>query len=261
VAVRVKLHHLAPPRPIATARAATEFVQERRMVMATGQSSLPIMTEAIAGRHLAGSWMAHPEAHRIYTILGRIAKSDVISAPLILGKETLLDPSLGPALERIATDPERRAQAREELPELARQLLEAIEADGQVRMDQWSVPTQRARPARVLLERQLLVMSSNFHTVSGYHTSVVIPWAASTISGRFSKQAARLPLLKAVDLLLMAGVRSAVIAPEAEVRRWFVFEGGRIGALLTQGKLQRLAGTGRMYLALRPPTRRPPKAE
>ncbi len=254
VAVRLKLHRLAPPRPLRGTRAATEFIKERGLVMATGHASLPVLTEAIAGRHLVGSWMVHPEAHRIYTILGRVAKSGVVSVPLILGKDTLLDPSLASAVERIATDAERCLGVRAQLSPLARRLLEAVEVDGRVRMDHWDVPTNRARPVRVLLERQLLVISSSFHTESGYHTSVVVPWSASGISKQFSQQAGRLRLAEAVDQLLLAGVRSAVIAPEAEVRRWLVFEGGRIDTLLAQGKLQRLTGPQRAYLTGGSPT-------
>lgn len=247
-ALRLKLHRLAPPRPVRDAREAAKFIRARRMVMSTGHASLPILTEAIAGRHLAGSWMAHPEAHRIYTILRRLAKSGVPSAPLILGKETLLDASLAPAVERIAIDPARCRKVRRELPPLARRLLETVEAEGRVRMDQWGVPTHRARAARVRLEQQLLVTSSSFHTESGYHTSLVAPWSSSGISQRFSKEAARLTLKEAIDQLLLAGIRSAVIAPEHEVRRWFVFEGGRIDALLAQGRIARLVDTRRTYL-------------
>ncbi len=216
--------------------------------MSTGRSSLPMLAEAIAGRHLIGSWMAHPEVERIYNILGAIAQYDVVAAPLIMGKRVEMDAALGPAVERIASDPERRARARRSLPSLARRLLDQVEAEGRVRMDRWGVATKHARPARLLLERELLVASAGVHTESGYHTSIVVPWHASEFSKRFSRQAAKLALDEAQDELLLAALRSAVIAPEREVRRWFVFGAGRIDALLAEAKLERIAADGRTWL-------------
>lgn len=246
--MRLRLHRLEPSRPLRDARGAAKFVQERRMVMSTGRSSLPLLSEAIAGRPLAGSWMAHPEVERIYTILGKLKRYDVVAAPLILGKETSLTAGLGPAVERIASDAERRDTIRRQLPPLAHRLLDQVEAEGQVRMDHWGVPTKQARAARVLLERELLVRSSGLHTERGYHTAIVVPWQRSTFSKRFSKEAGHLECSEAADRLWLAAVRSAVVVPEREARRWFVLGAGRIETLLTQGKLERLVAGGTVWL-------------
>lgn len=250
-ALRPRLHRLEPSRPLRDARQAAAFVKERRIVMSTGRAGLPLLTEAIAGRPLAGSWMAHPEVRRIYNILGRLAKYDVVTAPLILGKEAVMDASLGPAVDRIAGERGRRARVRGRLPLLARRLLDQIEAEGRVRMDHWGVATKRARPARLVLERELLVAASGIHTESGYHTAIVVPWRTSKFSQRFAKEAARLTFAEAQDMLLMAAVRSAVIAPEREVRRWFVFGAERIDILLAQGALERLTAAGRTWVTCR----------
>ncbi len=243
--LRLKLHRLAPAHPLGSFPAVRAFIGERRMVMSTGHASLPVLSEAIAGRHLPGSWMAHPEAARIYKILGRLARSPIVAAPLILGKETLCDPSLGPAVERVAHDPRRRNTVLKALPPLARRLLDAIEAEGQLRMDRWRASTRDARPARLLLERQLLVTSSSLHTERGYHTSLVRPWALSTISQRFAPQAGKISFADAEDQLLVAAVHAAVLAPEREVRRWFVFGDERVEALLAQGQLVRVVSGDR----------------
>ncbi len=247
-AQRLARHRLEPPRPLRDPRAAAGFVKERLITMATGRSSLPLLTEAIAGRHLAGSWMAHPEVYRIYRILGRLEKYGVVEAPLVLGKQVVMDASLGPAVDRIASDPDRCSSARSQLPPLARKLLDRVEAAGRARMDRWGIPTVQARRARSRLERELLVASSDIHTEGGYHSSIVTPWRASAFSKQFSTQAARLTLDEAQDQVLLAAVRSAVVAPEREVRRWFVFGAGRIEALLNQGKLTRLAVKGGPWL-------------
>jgi hypothetical protein len=247
-ALRARLFRLEPSRPLRTIRQAAAFVKERRVVMASGRSSLPLLTEAIAGRHIRGSWMADREVYRIHGITHRLRSHDVLSVSLILGKETVIDVSLGPAIERIARDAYRRGRAVRQLPPLAQQLLERVEPDGRVRMDRWGPPTRQARPARTLLERHLLVTSRDLHTERGYHTSIVTPWRASASSKRFSKAAVRLTFDQAQDRLLLAAVRSAVIAPEREVRRWFAFGADRIDALIAEGAIDRLTVTGRSWL-------------
>lgn len=246
--LRRRLHRLGPSRPLRDARAAAVFVKERRIVVSTGRSSLPALSEAIAGHSLPGSWMAHPEVHRIHKILGGIKKHSVVAAPLIMGKETMMHASLGPAVERIASDRARRDILRRLLPPLARKLLHDVEAEGELRMDRWGVPTRQARTARLLLERELLVASRGLHTERGYHTCIVQPWGRSEFSRRFAKKAVSLDFDKAQDLLWVAALRSAVIAPEQEARRWFAFGTGRLDALLANGKIERYAAQGRNWL-------------
>jgi hypothetical protein len=247
-AQRLRLHRLDPSRPIRGVRAAAQFVHERRLVLTTGRSSLPMLAEAVVGRAISGSWMADPEVHRVYDIVRRVRKYDLFAVPLVQGKETLIDPALGPAVERIASDPNRQALATRALPPLARRLLEDVERAGAVRMDRWDVPTARARRARLLLERELLVGGVELHTERGYHTSVVTQWHRGTFSQRFAHASARLALAAATDQVLAAAVRSAVVAPEREVRRWFPFGGDRIDALIARGALERLVVGRRAWL-------------
>lgn len=246
--LRARLFRLEPSRPLRTVRQAAAFVKERRMVMVSGRSSLPLITEAIVGCHIRGSWMGDPEVYRIYRITRRLTGRDLLGVPLILGKETLMDSSLGPAIARIASDNDRRGQVLRQLTPLGRQLLEWVEETGRVRMDRWGPPTHQARPARLFLERHLLVTSRDVHTERGYHTSIVMPWRAGAIATRFAVAARRMMFENAQDVLLLAAIRSAVIAPEREVRRWFAFGAGRIDALVAQGELQRLTVGGRAWL-------------
>src|SRR2546422_5573313 len=245
-ALRLRLHRLRPSRPIRDLRGALAFIDERSIVLSTGRSSLPSLAEAIAGRQLRGSWMANPEVFGIYKILGTVSRSAaVLSAPLVLGKETFLDASLAPAVARIAGDATRRSACSASLPPLAKRLLTDVEAHGEVRMDRWSASTQPGRKARLVLERLLLVASRDLHTESGYHTAVVTPWRKSRIAMRFGKAGNRLGFEEAQDQLVLAAVGSAVIAPEREVRRWFVFGAKPIEELVNEGKLRRLT-TGRV---------------
>ena len=95
LALRLRVHRLKPSRPLRTARQAAAFIRERGIVMATGRSSLPMLAEAIAGRRLKGSWMAHPEVYRIYDVLQRLSSRDALWVPLVLGKQAVIHPSLG----------------------------------------------------------------------------------------------------------------------------------------------------------------------
>lgn len=240
--LRLKLHRLEPSRAIRTGASAAAFIKERRIVLSAGRSSLPMLAEAITGRPIRGSWMADREVYRIYGLFKKIYKHpDVYASPLILGKETLIHASLGPPVARIAGDSERRAAARGALAPPARRLLDEVERTGSVRMDRWSASTGQGRKARLQLERELLVVSRDLHTERGYHTAIVMPWSTSRIARRFAAPARRLDSSEAVDQLLAAAVRSAVIAPEREVRRWITSGEERIEALISMRKLTRHA--------------------
>ena len=211
-----------------------------------------MLAEAITGRSIRGSWMADREVFRIYKLLKKIYKSEEISSlPLILGKETLVHASLGPAIARVAGDSERRSAARAELPPLARRLLDEVEASGEVRMDRWTASTAQGRHARLRLERDLLVMSRDLHAERGYHTAIVMPWSQSKIAARYGVEGQRLRFPDAVDQVIVAGVRSAVIAPEREVRRWFVFGRERIDELVRSGGLVQFKSDNAAWITLR----------
>ena len=247
---RLRLHRLTPSRPIRNVRSAVAFIKDRRILLATGHSSLPCLAEAITGRALVGSWMADSAVYRIYAIVKAVLNvPSVFAVPLILGKLTLVDRSLAPAVARLAADPARRQSAIAQLPHLARQLLAQVEAEGEVRMDRLSVPTPQGRRARGLLEREMLVVSRDLHTERGYHTSVVIPWADSPIARRFGRRARRLAYEEAQDLLVRSAVQSAVCVPEREARRWFVFGAARFDALVERNQIRRLTSGGTTWLA------------
>ncbi len=247
-ALRLRLHRLDPPRPLRGARAVAAFVRERRIVLEAGQSSLPNLAEAIAGRRLKGSWMAHPEADCIYTLLRALSRLDFLAVPLITGKQTILDPVLAPDLERVASDPARREQAIRRLSSLARRLLGDVESAGSVRMDTWSVPTQEGRAARRWLERELLVATRRIHTIRGYHTAILMPWRLSAISRRFGGRAARLSSPAAQEMIWLSAIRSAVLAPEREARRWFAFGNDGLDRLVATGKVERIAANAVVWL-------------
>jgi hypothetical protein len=238
--LRLKLHHLDPPRPLRDARAAAAFIRERKIVLSAGRSSLPMLAEAVAGHPIRGSWMADPEVFRIHRLMRKVLRSSrVLTAPLVGGKETLIDASLGPAVQRIAGDRARRTASIRQLPPLARALLRDLESTGEIRMDRWGASPARSRDARLLLARELLATSAELHTESGYHTALVRPWTASSIAVRFGKTARRLDYKEAQRKLWRAAIRSAVVVLEGEARKWFPFGDAALYLLLETGELQR----------------------
>lgn len=254
---RLRLHRLDPPRPLRDARAAVAFIRERKIVLAAGRSSLPMLAEAIVGHEIRGSWMADPDVFRIHRLMRRINRStDVVVGPLVEGKETIIDASLGPAVQRIAADRSRREAAVRRLPPLARSLLREVESSDEIRMDAWDAPQAAGRRARLLLIDQWLVDSRSWHTEGGYHTALVRPWHASEIATRFARSADRLDYDQACRLLWQAAVRSAVIAPEREAGRWFPFGETGLVELIAEGRIRRMTAARRTWFTSEKSVRR-----
>jgi hypothetical protein len=162
--------------------------------------------------------MAHPEVYAIYDILTALEQSELLFAPLIQGKQTALDPSLGPAVQRIALQ-------KGSLTPAGRKLLARVEKSGRVDAPE--------RKARVELERALLIWCEDVHTDRGSHATIARPWSASP----FASLRSTMSLEEAQDELTLAAVRSAGRAPEREARRWFRFDA--VTRLLDRGRLRR----------------------
>jgi hypothetical protein len=238
---RDRIHRLDPPRPLRDAAEAAAFVKELRIVTETGHAGVPVLAHAVAGREIVGSWMAAPEVHRIYDLLNELAGHDVCSAPLLDGKVTIFDTSLAPAVQRLATDPARRARIVAQLPPTAAKLLRRVESEGEVRMDHCGLSTKEGRAARLRLERFLLVIGVGIHTERGSHTVALRPWSESRLARREAAPADALPDLEAsMDLLLETAVRAAVVVPERDARKWSDFAADGLDRLVETGRIERL---------------------
>lgn len=237
---RGRLHRLVPSRPLRDAAEAAAFVRERRITTETAHAGVPVLAHAIAGRALVGSWMASPEVYRINDLINDLYRQDVCAAQLLDGKVTIFNPTLAPAVHRIASDPQRRAALAAELPPAAARLLARVERDGDVRMDHTGMSTKEGRAARLRLERHLLVVGIGIHTDRGSHTVALRPWSESRLACRYGNGDGGPDLETSMDLLLEAAVRAAVVVPERQVRRWFDFASERIEALVEAGRIERL---------------------
>ncbi len=252
---RGRLHRLCPSRPLPDAAAVAAFVRECGITTETAHAGVPVLAHAIAGRALVGSWMAAPEVHRIYDLLNELTGHDLCTASLVDGKVTTFDPSLAPAVHRVATDPQRRARIVAELPTPAALLLARVERQGDVRMDHSGMSTKEGRAARLRLERHLLVAAMGIHTERGSHTVALRPWSESRLARRCGNGDGGPDLDTSMDLLLETALRAAVVVPERQARRWFDFAPERIEVLVTAGRIERLVTAPRQRWLLPAPDR------
>jgi hypothetical protein len=125
------------------------------------------LTTLVANGSVTGSWWAHPQAQRMYTLINTLTEhSDLLVVKLVRGKATFLHRRLWPALLAVACARETWQVAT--LSDTARALYEAVEYQGTLRAT-GAVPKE--------LERRLLVQSSQVHTELGRHELQLTQWA------------------------------------------------------------------------------------
>jgi hypothetical protein len=240
LAQRAKRHRLEPPRPIRRVADAIAFVRSAQVVMQSGQSSLPTLTQAIVGHTIRGSWMADPEVHRIYDVWQGVASSgEFVETRAILGKQSYVIAGLAPALVRVGLDADIRADAVTTLTPVARALLDDVEQQGEVRFDTWEgAPRPHARRARDQLVHRLLVEPHEEHTAAGHHINVLLPWRECTTASRHKRAAAKRTTHQAQDDLIHASIAAAVIAPTKEIGSWTLWAGDTLDRLLNDGRVE-----------------------
>ena len=233
---QLRQHRLDPAAPIADVDDGVAFIVTSGVVMASGKSSLPTLTEAIVGHPIKGSWMAAPEVQRIYDLWHAIdARPEVTSAPLVQGKQVYVAAELSPSVAAIAADPDRRDRAVVALKPLERRLYDTVVDSGEVRVDEWTqislLTTSQVRTARTKLAALFLVSSEELHTDAGYHTVVLRPFVPAP---------SPLPFTDATRELLLAALRSCVIADAKEVRKWNDWSSLALDALIDDGAVAML---------------------
>jgi hypothetical protein len=89
---------------ITTAEAAVAFIELHGIVLERAKGNVPCLVDAIVSAPVRGSWWGHPEAHRIFAILGAVHDSpDVLRCKLVQGKVTYAHRRVWPALVRLET--------------------------------------------------------------------------------------------------------------------------------------------------------------
>lgn len=158
---------------VRTEHDALELIHQKRVVTEVPASGTPSLVEAVAGGPVHGSWRSHAKGRLMYR-LGRMlrASDEVLSVRLVEGKVAFVDPSLWPAVYRVAMEPSRRRRTLAGLSPQARELLTAVERDRVVHLDKEG-PWTKAREA---LEERLLVHVSETELQGGHHVTVLRSW-------------------------------------------------------------------------------------
>jgi hypothetical protein len=135
---------------LTTAEQALAFVREHGVVLVSAKGAAPRLAEAIVGEPIKGSWWAHAQSHRIFTILEAVTESEqILVCRLINGKITLVHRRLWPSLVRLAKRfaPGQLAQVREEHTPSGRH------TSREVAFPQW-VPPGVAEQANTMSEQE-----------------------------------------------------------------------------------------------------------
>jgi hypothetical protein len=152
-----------------TAAEALDLLRRERVLTLTPLAGLRSLVGEIAGE-VRGSWWAHPSGRLIFSVASALEDSpEVLGGKLVQGKVAFVHRKLWPPLVRVVLDPGWRTAATKGLTAPARQLLTEVERKGRLRLD------GRA-PARLALEKRVLVLSTSEHTESGRHAVVLRSW-------------------------------------------------------------------------------------
>jgi hypothetical protein len=152
-----------------TAAEALDLLRRERVLTLTPLPGLRSLVGEIAGE-VRGSWWAHPSGRLIFSVASALEDSpEVLGGKLVQGKVAFVHRKLWPSLVRVVLDPGWRTAATKGLTAPARQLLTEVQRKGRLRLD------GRA-PARLALEKRVLVLSTSEHTESGRHAVVLRSW-------------------------------------------------------------------------------------
>ncbi len=158
---------------IRTLNDAVELVHTHHVITEVPTQGPASLVEEVLGGRPSGSWREHAKGRLAYR-LGRMlrASPDVLAVRLVEGKVAFVDPTLWPSVYRVAMESSRRRASLAGLSLEARELLTAVERDGEVRLDKEGPWTK----ARQTLEERLLVHFSEAQEEEGRHVAVLRSW-------------------------------------------------------------------------------------
>ena len=241
---RVQLCRLAPTHALATLEEAEHFLIDRGMLTLTADSALPSLFGATHEQPFAEGkrgFGAYPKTKWWWGgALGQLP--EVVPTKLHRGKTLFLS-------QRVArlADPlcrvELAAAASGELGEPCREIVEHLESAGPSLLeelkDELGLDAWKLRTARQKLEARGAVSSVSVRltTKSGshVHSSRLVRWDQLM-------PASQATMAEALVELAVAGVRAAVVAPRAEVTRWFAWrvDAPILDELVESGRLKTL---------------------
>jgi hypothetical protein len=238
---------LTPGRALQTLADADEFLRDRGLLTRTADCALPSLYEAChedpyqPGSPGFGTWPATK-----WPWFGELAARGHIASSVHRGKNLLVTGEVADLLDRICRAETERMRAAD--PGW-RQLLDHLAAAGPSSIEdlrtELRMKRQELRSLRSPLERCGVIISSSLHVTAGGeqpHASDLARWdQVYPGSGRADPDP-----VAALHDLVAAGVRAAVVAPEAELARWFswrwYWSPTLVDDLVRDGRLRRVDG-------------------
>jgi hypothetical protein len=244
------LCRLAPDRALGSIEEADEFLRGRGLLTRTADCALPSLYEAChedpykPGSPGFGSWPATR-----WPWFGELAERGYLVTAVHRGKNLLVTDAVARLLDPICRAEIRRMHAADR--GWAR-LLDHLAAAGPSSIDdlrlELGLKRQELRSLRAPLERCGAIVSRSLQVTAGeghQHSSELARWDQAYPG---SAETGAAPA-RALGEVLAAGVRAAVLAPEAELRRWFSWQwywaDTLVDGLVREGRLRRAEG----YLA------------
>ena len=238
---------LVPARALRSLDEAAEFLRDRGLLTRTTDCALPSLYEAChddpyrPGRPGFATWPAQK-----WPWFGELAGRGYLITAVHRGKNLLVSGEAAALLDPICRAEIERMRA---FDSGWRRLLDHLAAVGPSSSEdlrtELRLKRQELKALRAPLERCGAIVSRSMEVTAGAgepHSSVLARWDQAYPAGAGAGTAPG-PALKE---LAVAGVRAAVVAPEAQIRRWFSWQwywsGTLIDGLVGEGRLRRVDG-------------------
>jgi hypothetical protein len=238
---------LVPARALGSLDEAAAFLRDRGLLTRTTDCALPSLYEAChddpyrPGQKGFATWPAHK-----WPWFGELGGRGYLITAVHRGKNLIVSGEVAALLDPICRAEIERMRAFDTGWRL---LLDHLGAAGPASIDDLRtglrLKRQELKALRAPLERCGAIVSRSMEVTAGAgeeRSSVLARWDQAFPAGGDAGTDPR----HALKELVVAGVRAAVVAPEAEVRRWFswlwYWSGTLVGDLVTGGRLRRVDG-------------------
>jgi hypothetical protein len=246
---------LTPDRALVSLDEAQEFLRDRGMLTRTADCALPSLYGACheepykRGGVGFGSWPATK-----WPWFGELTERGYLCVAVHRGKNLLVSSETAALLDPICRAETSRVRAED--PGW-RRLVDHLDAVGPSDIEdlrfELSLKRQELKALRYPLERCGVIVARSAAVTAGEghghtHTSVLSRWdqAYPNADGPVPRDSVAADPAPALAELVVAAVRAAVLAPEAEVRRWFswpwYWSDTFVDDLVRSGRLRRLDG-------------------
>ncbi len=238
---------LTPDRALDSLDEAEAFLRDRGLLTRTSDSALPSLYEACheeAYKPGSGGFGEWPRTK--WPWFGELAERGLLVVAVHRGKNLLVSDEVAALLDPICRS--EIARMRAEDPD-SRRLLDHLESAGPSSLEDLRVELglkpKELKLLRSPLERCGAIVARSLKVTAGEghaHSSELARWdqvfpGAGDVG---------VHLHHSLQELLLAGVRAAVVAPEAELKRWFswrwYWKDALVEELVQEGRLRRVDG-------------------